>query len=478
MIRILLQNCHYNHNNYGEINRGDAAWMIGTLEALRSFIPDAEFVTFMQYSKSFSVRHRLEVIENWLFTSKSFSLLCLVKSSLRLLQCALWAILHKYLHINVNILVNSRQLKEYRKATIVLDMSSRLNSENFGIISVIEHCKDILMPSLLGKPVVIYAQSPGPFRNRLTSWLAKLALNRASLITLREETGKSYLDEIGISKPPVYITADPGFLLEPASQARIQDIFSKEGIIRSDKPLIGIAVPEGELFGSGVFAADVGWSGYKKNAVRFFYNIALYCLPDMIFQRLMRLARRTGYYSNLKSQFRDKTINHLAQIADYLTGRFNATVFLISQNIIPGGQDAEGILDGRVTAKAIHRLVSNRGKVIPIIGDYTAEELKGIIGQCDLLISMKTHAWIAAVSQYVPALAIGSSKFLGFLKMLGQEEWLCDRISTDEVIAKIEYAWIRREEIKEELKSRLDTVREKALLNAKLVKELLDTGNE
>jgi len=380
--------------------------------------------------------------------------------------------LHKYLHIDVNILINNKYLKEYRRADVVLDVSGRLISDNFGIISVTEHCKDILIPSLLGKPVVIFAQSSGPFRSKLTSWMVKMALNRASLITLREEIRKKYLDRVGINKPPIYVTADPGFLLEPASEKRVQDIFSREGIDRHNKPLIGIVVPEGELFGSNVNLSGATPKGYKS-IVRFLYDVALFSLPEGIFQLLMRLARRTGYYSNLKSQYVDKTINQLAQITDYLTQSMDATVLLIAHNTIPHGQTGAEMNDGRVTAKAVYQLVSNKERIVPLADDYAAEELKGIIGQCDLVISMKLHGWIAAVSQYVPAIAIGAcDKFLDFLQMVGQEEWLCEQTCVGEVIAKVEDIWIRRGKIREELESRMEAVRERALFNAQLVKRL------
>ncbi len=480
MVRILLQNCHFYHNDYCEVNRGDAAWMIGTLEALKNLIPEAEFVTFMQYSKAFSERHGIKVVKSRLFAWKSFSLLTSVTSSLRLLQCALWAIFHKCLHVDVKALVNGKHLREYRKATIILDMSTLLTSDDFGFISVIEHCKDILIPILLGKPVMIYAQSPGPFRNKMTSWLVKIAFNKASLITLREETRKSYLEEIGITKPPIYVVPDPGFLLEPASKERIQEILSAEGIDRGNKPLMGLVVPEGELFGGSVYIGGntrLG-SGYR-NVVKILYNIALYCLPEGIFQRLMSLGRRTGYYSNLKSQFRDKTINNLTQIAGHLAERYKSTVLLIPHNIYPGARGRERIDDGRIVVEAIHQRVSHNDKIIPLVNEYTAEELKGIIGQCDLLVSTKKHGWVAGVTQCVPTIAIGTRyQFLGFMQMMGQEEWLCEQMSTEEVLAKIEEAWIRKEEIKEELKAKLGTVREKALFNARLVKELLDSEPE
>jgi len=93
-----------------------------------------------------------------------------------------------------------------------------------------------------------------------------------------------------------------------------------------------------------------------------------------------------------------------------------------------------------------------------------------------MIVSTKMHGAIAATSQCVPTIAIGTHhKFRGIMRMLGQEKWVCSPVSED-LIAKIDDAWIRREEIKKELKSRQEALREGALLNAQLVKQLLDSN--
>ena len=87
-------------------------------------------------------------------------------------------------------MVNDRELREYADADVIVDISMDLYSDSFGAVSVLEHTKDLMLSVLSGKPVVIWAQSLGPFRSKLTSWLVKIVLNRVALITVREEISK------------------------------------------------------------------------------------------------------------------------------------------------------------------------------------------------------------------------------------------------------------------------------------------------
>ena len=77
----------------------------------------------------------------------------------------------------------------------------------------------------------------------------------------------------------------------------------------------------------------------------------------------------------------------------------------------------------------------------------------------------------------VPTLAISySRKTLGIMKMVGQERWVCDisALTEDELIEKVDELWSQREEVREDLKSRMIEVKEKARENIVLVERLLE----
>jgi colanic acid/amylovoran biosynthesis protein len=469
MPKILIQDPTDHHKIGCEFNRGGAAVVICTMEALKTLIPEAEFVSFIQLTDAFSARNNIRVVKNKLFSATHFSLMESLKSWWLFLRCALWAILHKYFHINASPLVNNRRLKEYSKASVVVDLSMDHYNDESGIIKVIEISRELLLGVLLGKPVVVYAQSVGPFRSKLARCIAMFALNRVSLITVREEISKGFLDEMAVNKPPIQVTADPAFLLEPAPARRITEILSGFGLDNC-RLLVGIGTPEGELLGG-----SKTWRGYKSVLIAS-YRVIEYCLPERLFLWLTKLIKRSNYFATLQLKHSSKIEVSIAQIADHLVEKMGASVLLVP-HYVPPRESVGGRENGLVIAEEIHRLVSHKDKVIPVTGEYSPQEIKGLIGQCALFVSMKMHPTIAATSQCVPTVAIGShQKYRGIMQGLGQGKWFCDHIS-DDLIAKIDDAWIHREEIVKELKSKQEIVREKALLNARLVKQLLDAAN-
>jgi polysaccharide pyruvyl transferase WcaK-like protein len=433
--------------------------MISTIGTLREFMPYADFVTFVQFS-DFPKQYNVKVIQNKIFSKKFFSFYQSLKSSFDLFLCFLWMILHRHLGLNANLLISGKKLREYAKADIIIDVSMDLYSDDFGAISVIEHSKDILLGILLMKRVVIYAQSMGPFRNRMTLPLVRFTLNRVSLITIREEITRDYLQEIGIEKPPIYLTADPSFLLEPVRREVVEEIFLREGIDKRDKPLIGMTVSP-----ANSIAMSIKESRYLKIMMAT-YRMLEYFLPEKLFEVMVKMTKRAGYYSKIRSRY-FRNMEPIRRAVDYLTGELGATVVFIPHGYSPG----EG--DDRIMAEEIYRTVKHKHKVKLITGDYTSQELKGIIGECDLFIGVRMHANIAATSSYVPTLAIAySHKARGIMKMLGQEKYVCEKVTTQDLISKIDEIWFNKEKITKELKRRIKTLKKNALLNGKLVKEL------
>ena len=62
-----------------------------------------------------------------------------------------------------------------------------------------------------------------------------------------------------------------------------------------------------------------------------------------------------------------------------------------------------------------------QGRFKLIEGKYTSSEAKGIIGQCDMYISGRLHAGVAAASQIVPIVFLAyGHKHRGFARLLHQ----------------------------------------------------------
>jgi len=407
-------------------NKGSAAQVISTTKTLSRLISDGNFTMisgFPELDFKLCERHNIKVvgfIRKKPF-SKSSRLLILFKLSAYLLRCVLWSILCK-IGLKSNKLIDEEILKEYSKSDLILDLSGdTLSDKNcYSIFSIFM----ILIGLFLKKKIAIYSQSIGPFK-KITMPLARLCLNRADLIVVRENMSKNYLKDIGVTNPSMYLAAEVAFLLEPAPTKKVQEIISKEGINTNKKngPLIGIG------------ASELIYRAFKSK--------------KSVYVALM------------------------ARIADYLVEKLNAHVVFISHVIIASKY---GYHDDRFVAKEIYQLARNKNRIKLIKGDYSPEELKGIIGKCDLFIGARMHSNIASTSMHVPTIALAwSHKYYGIMKMLELEKYVCDieTITFNELVSKINDVWRNRDEIKKNLTFKTTELEKSALHSSRLVKRLI-----
>lgn len=117
--------------------------------------------------------------------------------------------------------------------------------------------------------------------------------------------------------------------------------------------------------------------------------------------------------------------------------------------------------------------------VFLIEDEYEPEELKFIIGNCDLFIGARMHATIASTSMFVPTVGIAySHKMHGIIgEMLNLQEYVIDleKLNSEILIEKIMLAWKNREKITEHLRKKIPKIKQKALKNGKLLKKLCDS---
>ena len=90
-------------------------------------------------------------------------------------------------------------------------------------------------------PLMFYAQGLGPLRRAMSRSLVRMVANRAAYITVRDESSARLLSAMGVTRPPIEVTADPAFALTPAAPEAINQILLAEGL-PTDRPLIGVAL--------------------------------------------------------------------------------------------------------------------------------------------------------------------------------------------------------------------------------------------
>lgn len=82
----------------------------------------------------------------------------------------------------------------------------------------------------LHKPVMLYANGIGPVNKNFNKKLAKKILNRANLITLRDEDSLEELKKLGVSTNNAVVTADPVFSLDLKDPDGADEILNSTGV--------------------------------------------------------------------------------------------------------------------------------------------------------------------------------------------------------------------------------------------------------
>jgi len=419
-------------NHESRLNKGNQALLTSRVRTLRELIPAAEFTVFSYYPEIENELQDVKILEvlgriSLPRSAKKFKKD--VQTVISLARCALWSVLHRCFHWNVKPLINNDGLKEYYQADLIISTGGDILTESYTTQGFLQSVLNYLFALLLEKPVVLYAESIGPFKRWWNTAIAKFFLNRVTLIMLREEISKGYLDCLRINTP-MHVTADSAFLLEPASPQRVNEILVQEGMdAAAGRTLVGLSL-----------SASISHYGFDNE-----------------------YARKENYQEYKKS---------MAQLADYLIHTLNATILLVPHVTGPGDND------DRIAADDMCALIKNKQHIVSIKNQHTAEETKGIIGMCDLFIAARMHAAIAAVSMHVPTVAIAySHKTHGIVaKMLDCGDYVLDieDINYEDLTSVVSKAWKSREEIKKQLESIMGDIKQRAMKNAVLVKELIE----
>ncbi len=404
--------------NVGISNKGNCALVSSTTSTILNYIPNARF-KFMGpdtiCSKELDIERWPGIIstKNPYDTTLSFVYIleCMVVSIFQNLQIHLplskkWKLYHYY---NSDVIINSG--------------GDTISGE--GGLGTLTPLLNIMYAISLNKPVVLYGESLGYFNNKFLNMISKFILNRTNLIIVREELSKKYLLDNNITNPKIYVTSDPAFLLDPAPELIISEIFKKEGI-SENRPLIGIN-------------------------------------PSGLISRFLNNDEQTN---------QQKIISTMSKVIDNLIENLNVNILMVPHVYTSGSDDRRPMYD-------ILQNVKNKSNVYTVDNEYSARELKGIIGKCNLFVGMRMHATIAATSMLVPTVGIAySHKMHGIIgDMLGQNKYVLDikNFEYDQLISMIYDCWENCDIIKNELQSKIPFIKEKALVSGMLVKELLDS---
>jgi len=402
--------------NYGNrFNKGTAAILHAQINSLKEKFPSANFWIFTYYPdiKNHINRDYIEFFEIiGRFSRKNY--IKNIKTLFYLFWCIFWRFMN-YLGIEIWLPLN---LKKYYLADLIIDTGGDGLTEDYG--TPLNIVTNLLFGIFLKKKVVIYAESIGLFKKWYNRFMVRYLLNRVVLITVRDEISIKNINKLGVKKP-IFLTADPAFLLNPITEEKVKTILSNE---KTTCPFVGFSVSK--LF-----------SRYK--------------------------------FKNFTEDNYKKYILSTIEIINYINNNLNMNVVFIPHVIDQGNDD-------RVVAEEILKLVENKEMVFSIKNEYSPEELKGIIGKSEIFIGARMHSCIASTSMEVPTIAIAySHKTYGIIgKMLGYDNLILDisNVNLDSFKKALNFVCENKEKIKKDLKIKISEVKNKSLKTNELIKKI------
>lgn len=419
-------------------NLGNYIIMEPFIYYLKKEFPDAVIHTSIQMSDQFCKKYGITSLRDQRFWT--YGKLTAYETAKDIIKIAVWKIAKMLFNKDWNVLIKSSPLlTEFKESDFVIDFSGDIFGDNANYCQFLEDCAEILMGKILGKPVAMLIGSPGPFKKKWRQILGRFILNKIDLITNREPISTELMRKYGVSNPNMFSTACPGFLFEAPDKKEVLPILEKEGLVFEDnKPLIGLIV--------------CGWN-----------------MPLAPFNKLPR--------ENLE-------LEPFVDLLKHLVTTLNTRVLLFSHqnrtdkqgNLVRGNDHA--IIDQIYTLINDSEVEKN---VLRLKGLYNARECKGIISQCNMLISGRIHGAVNGLSQCIPTVILDyghepkAHKLKGFALNVGLEKYLANPSDSQDMIAKVSEVWENRDEIHSFLCKRIPKVQRLALSNFKMLRQFLYT---
>ncbi len=101
--------------------------------------------------------------------------------------------------------------------------------------SLIYYVSVLFCAQMIGTKTMLYSNGVGPVNKRFNRYMVKKIVNNVDVITLRESISHRFLNEIGVTKPDIYETADITLTIDLPAPERIDGILSRENIPANER---------------------------------------------------------------------------------------------------------------------------------------------------------------------------------------------------------------------------------------------------
>jgi colanic acid/amylovoran biosynthesis protein len=374
--------------SFDNCNRGVGALADGAIRGILTCFPEAK-ISILDYGYEGSVypfeengrQLPIELI-NIRFSKKVY----LANNIAYLLALA---ILLKYVmpsSLRTRVLRRNRVLRHLAEADVIGSISGGDSfSDIYGLGRLLYVSLPQILVLVLGKRLVLFPQTLGPFRGWMAQRVARYIVSRAAVVFSRDHAGVREGRKLAGKGEPENISFcyDVGFLMEPRRPAAL-GIKGWTSEPADSSCMVGLNV-SGLLFESSHNRRNVFGLGTSYNRL-------------------------------------------IEEIIRVLIEEKHARVLLVPHVYFGPEDDAAGESDMFSCIQIYEKFQAKYpGRIGLASGRYTANELKYVIGTCDYFIGSRMHACIGALSQCIPSVAISySDKFIGVMEAIGLPEIVAD----------------------------------------------------
>ena len=293
----------------------------------------------------------------------------------------------------------SSQYRFYKLLRQVSRCSALVNVGGGNINSIMrrelyKRCTMHAIAHRFSRPVFVSGQTIGPFCNDNDRFIAMDALRNAAVITFRDkDVSRETVASLGVTTPVMYDAGDDAFSLKKISRDKALDLIRRDA---------------GKTWDA--LECDYVWAINLKASLRCFKGEG-----------------RSGSLSH--------EIDLTARIIEYILGVSQSKILLVSTDF------SKTVDDRVILAEAADRVdPAALPRVALLRGEYTPQELKGIIATCDFALGARYHFAVFALSETVPAICMASGeyqqrKLSGLMALLDVAEYY---IATDMEFAQLD----------------------------------------
>jgi polysaccharide pyruvyl transferase WcaK-like protein len=406
---------------------GNAALIESTIEQLKTQFSETK-ITILAFdpdsiAKMFPEHKTLECL--WATPVSSYSRTEKIKWAVCESMWTLVNTLNYSLLAKMRVLINPQKytfssskiaaLKAFSDADIIVSISGEmLSSHNWKRLPLFLY--GYWLSHAMGKIVAIYPQSIGPFDKKLTKLIVRYVLRKCDVIFPRDRISLANINKLRIPESKVHLVPDVAVNQPCISSNEAKNLFNKEGVDFSKRPLVGITL-----------------SKFKESDYQ-------------------------SYFFAIK------------KLCDFIVHDIKGMVVLISPNM-PYKQEVSDFS----LAQGLYKNISCKNNVRLLSNLYSPSELKGMLGELDLFISTRMHASILSTMRGTPTITINTQpKLKGYMEMISQEAWSCEieDFTIEKAKQMVREILANSEQVRESLVKAKCEVGSKALMATTVLKDI------